>query len=54
MDGDRRIKIPCSGEKAAQRLGVIFLEEGWSVHIGKEAITGRTTKRYYIEIWKEI
>lgn len=53
MESGRRIKIPCTSEKAAQRLGVIFLEEGWCVHIGKDLNKSSTRSKFFIEIWKE-
>ncbi len=53
VEDGKRIRIPCSSEKAAQRLGVIFLEEGWCVHIGKEPNKNGTRSKFFIEIWKE-
>lgn len=48
-----RIKIPLNSEKIGHRLGQIFLEEGWCVHIGKEPNKQGTRTRFYLEIWKE-
>lgn len=47
-----RIKIPITTEKQCQKLGAIFLEEGWCVHIGKDKLENKRN-RFYIEIWKE-
>lgn len=53
MEYERRTKIPCTSEKTAQKLGVLFLEEGWCVHIGKDLNKSGTRSKFFIEIWKE-
>lgn len=48
-----RTKVYLSSEKACIEFAKMFLEEGFSVHVGKDRDVTRNRNKFYFEYWKE-
>lgn len=48
-----RMRVYLSSEKACIAFAKMFLEEGFSVHVGKDRDAARNRNKFYFEYWKE-
>lgn len=48
-----RTKVYLSSEKAYIEFAKKFIEEGFSVHVGKDRDVARNRNKFYFEYWKE-